>query len=210
MSVAFIQDRFRVRDPFTTDKNNFAPRLGFAWHPAKDTRSVVRGGYAMYYTQIRANALASALTGGLDGIVTYTAGPGQTGFPASLTSVPVGIDPRTLPLNQQPARNITIRAGQRDFYKQQFASYGINFDLLPNYPDQFVNPRSQVTSIGYEREIVRGFFAGADYVHQHWSDLDRTVDLNAPTPFDRTAIGQVRTVAQANATRPIVPVNGGG
>ena len=52
-------------------------------------------------------------------------------------------------------------------------------------------------------------FAGADYVHQHWTDLDRTVDLNAPSPFDRTAPGQVRTVAAANATRPILPVNGG-
>ena len=56
---------------------------------------------------------------------------------------------------------------------------------------------------------MRGLFAGADYVHQHWTDLDRSVDLNAPTPFDRTAIGQTRTVAAANATRPIVPVNGG-
>ena len=193
----------------TTDKNNFAPRLGFAWHPFNDTRSVVRGGYAMYYTQIRSNALASALTGGLDGIVTYTALPGQTGFPTSLTNVPVAIDPRTLPLNQQPARNITIRAGQRDFYKQQFATYGLNFDLLPNSPDEFVNPRSQVTSIGYEREISRGFFAGADFVHQHWSDLDRSVDLNAPTPFDRTEVGQVRAANAANATRPILPVNGG-
>jgi hypothetical protein len=35
------------------------------------------------------------------------------------------------------------------------------------------------------------------------------VDLNAPAPFDRTAPGQVRTVAAANATRPILPVNGG-
>src|SRR5205085_10173589 len=70
-------------------------------------------------------------------------------------------------------------------------------------------PRSQVTSIGAEREITKGLFAGADYVHQHWSNLDRTVDLNAPSPFDRTAIGQTRTVAAANATRPIVPVNGG-
>ena len=131
----------------------------------------IRGGYAMYYTQIRANALASALTGGLDGIVTYTATPGQTGLP-DLPDVPcpVQLDPRTLPLSQQPARNITIRAGQRDFYKQQFASYGLNFDLLPNYPDEFVNPRSQVTSIGAEREIMRGLFAGADYVHQHWTD----------------------------------------
>src|SRR6185312_10806554 len=54
-----------------------------------------------------------------------------------------------------------------------------------------------------------GLFAGADYVRQHVSGLDRTLDLNAPTPFDRTAPGQVRTVAAANATRPILPVNGG-
>jgi hypothetical protein len=222
MSVAFVQDRIRVgrqltvdaglrydQQTLTTDKNNFAPRLGFAWHPGADSRNVVRAGYAMYYTQIRANAIAGALTGGLDGIVTYTATPGQTGFPASLTAVPLRIDPKTLPLSQQPARNITIRAGQRDFYQQQFAQYGLNFGLLANYPDTFVNPRSQVSSLGYEREIARGWFAGADYVHQSWTDLDRTVDLNAPTPFDRTAIGQTRGVAAANATRPIVPVNGG-
>jgi hypothetical protein len=114
-----------------------------------------------------------------------------------------------LPLSQQPARNVTIRAGQRDFYRTQFAGYGLNFDLLPNYPDEFVNPRSQVFSIGAEHEIARGLFAGADYVHQHWTDLDRTVDLNAPAPFDRTAAGQTRSVTAANATRPMIPVNGG-
>jgi hypothetical protein len=72
-----------------------------------------------------------------------------------------------------------------------------------------VSPRSQVASIGAEREIGTGLFLGADYVHQHWTDLDRTVDLNAPSVFDRTAPGQVRSVAAANATRPILPVNGG-
>jgi hypothetical protein len=50
---------------------------------------------------------------------------------------------------------------------------------------------------------------GADYVHQHLGEIDRTVDLNAAAAFDRTASGQTRTVAQANATRPIVPVSGG-
>jgi hypothetical protein len=222
MGVAFVQDGIRVNDALTVDAGlrydrqtltdattSFAPRLGFGWHPNGDSRTVVRGGYAMYYTQIRANALASALTGGLDGIVTYTATPGQTGFPACLTCVPLAIDPRTLPISQQPPRNITIRAGDADFYRTQFASYGLNFDLLPNYPDEFVNPRSQVVSIGAEREVMRGLFAGADYVHQHWTDLDRSVDLNAPAPFDRTAPGQSRTVAAANATRPIAPVNGG-
>jgi hypothetical protein len=66
-----------------------------------------------------------------------------------------------------------------------------------------------VFSLGAEREITRGLFFGGDYVHQHLSGIDRSVDLNAPSPFDRAAPGQVRTVAAANLTRPILPVNGG-
>jgi hypothetical protein len=224
LSVLFVQDTFRVRDDLTIDAGlrydrqtltdattNVAPRLGFGWHPNGDSRLAIRAGYGMYYTQIRANALAGALTGGLDGLVTYAATPGQTGFPTCLVGdcLPVDIDPRTLPLSQQPARNITLRAGRRAFYEQQFAAYGLNFSLLPDYPDELVNPRSQTMSIGAEREIVHGLFAGADFVHQHWTNLDRSVDLNAPVPFNRTATGQTRSVAAANATRPIVPVNGG-
>ena len=176
----------------------------------------------MYYTQIRSNAIAGYLVNGLDGLTTYTATSGQAGFPTCLTCVPVNVDPKTVAATQLPARDITIRAGRRAFYQAQFTRYGLNFDLLPNYPDKFVNPRSQVMSIGAEREIAKGLFLGADLVHQHLSDIDRTVDLNAPAAFDRTAPGQFRcpvgvappcTAAQAvtaaNATRPILPVNGG-
>jgi len=222
--TGFVQDRVRVTNDFTLDlglrydrqtltdgTRNGEPRVGFGWHPGGDSRTAIRGGYGMYYTQIRSNVYASALTGGLDGLTTYNATPGQTGFPTCLTApcVPLHLDPKTLPASQLPARNITIEPGKRSFYQAQFAQYGLNFDLLPNYPDTLVNPRSQVSSIGAEREFVKGLFVGADYVHQHWSNLDRSVDLNAPTPFTRTDIGQVRTVAAANATRPILPVNGG-
>jgi hypothetical protein len=72
-----------------------------------------------------------------------------------------------------------------------------------------VNQRSQVLSIGAEREVRRGLLVGADYVHQHWTNLDRSVDLNAPSVFDRTEAGQTRSVAAANATRPIPSANGG-
>lgn len=222
--AGFLQDSIRVGPQLTLDlglrydrqtlldsTRDFAPRVGFGWHPGGSARLSIRGGYGMYYSQEQANLIGTSLVSGLDGLASYTATPGQLGFPTCLTGscLPLSFDPRTLPASQLPARDITIRAGQRAFYQKQFASYGLNFDLLSNYPDELRNPRSQVVSIGAEREVVKGFFAGGDYVHQHWTDLVRTVDINAPTPFDRTAIGQVRTVAAANATRPILPVNGG-
>ena len=233
--TAFAQDNFRVtrdftldlglrydRQTLTDDTNDWQPRIGFGWHPGGDSRTAIRGGYGIYYAQVRTNAVAGYLINGLDGLGTYTAnGPTQTGFPTCLTCVPVNVDPRTIPAGQLPARDITIRAGRRDLYRDQFARFGLNFDLLPNYPDELVNPRSQVFTIGAEREIVSGLFFGADYVRQHLSDIQRTIDLNAPSVFDRTAPGQFRcpvgvappctqaqAVAAANATRPIRPDNG--
>ena len=222
--TAFVQDSIRLHPDLTIDaglrydrqtitdaKLNFAPRLGFGWHPGGDEKTSIRGGYGMYYTQIRSNVVAGYLVNGLDGLTSYTAVPGQTGFPTCLTfpCVPVPVDPNTIPASQLPARDITIQAGQRDFYRAQFARYGLNFDLLPNYPDKLVNPRSQVITIGGERVLAKGLVLGMDYVHQHLGDIDRTVDLNAPAPFVRTASGQIRSVAAANASRPILPVNGG-
>jgi hypothetical protein len=64
-------------------------------------------------------------------------------------------------------------------------------------------------SIGVEREVVSGLFVGGDYVHQHLSGMDRTVDLNAPSAIDRTTEGFVRSLTAANASRPILPANGG-
>ena len=222
--TGFVQDSLRLRPDFTLDlglrydhqsltgaTKNFAPRLGFGWHPGGHARLAIRGGYGLYYTQIRSNLAGAYLISGLDGLTTYTATPGQSGFPTCLTGacLPLSFDPRTLPASQLPARDITIQAGQRDFYTAQFARYGLDFSKVPNYPDALRNPRSQVLSIGTEMELGRGIFIGADYVRQHLSGIERTVDLNAPTPFDRTAPGQARSVAAANLTRAILPVNGG-
>jgi hypothetical protein len=224
LSALFVQDSIRVNNDLTLDAglrydrqslsdatNDFAPRVGFGWHPNSDSRLSIRGGYGMYYTQLISNLIAGHLVNGLDGLTTYTATSGQLGFPTCLTDacVPLSFDPRTLAPSQLPARDITIQAGQAAFYRTQFAQYGLNVDLLPNYPDKLVNPRSQAASIGAEREFMKGLFVGADYVHQHWTNLARSVDLNAPSAFDRTTVGQTRSVAAANATRPILPVNGG-
>src|SRR5690348_4034002 len=97
LNTLFIQDSMHLRSDFTLDvglrydrqtltdaKKNFAPRIGFGWHPGGDSRLSIRSGYAMYYTQIRSNAVAGYLVNGLDGLTTYTAIAGQVGFPTCL------------------------------------------------------------------------------------------------------------------------------
>lgn len=45
-----------------TDRDNIAPRLGVAWRPNGDVRTVVRAGYGLYYTRIL-GAVFNSLTG---------------------------------------------------------------------------------------------------------------------------------------------------
>ncbi len=215
--TGFVQDKFRVNDDLTLDlglrydrqtfsdsTKDFAPRIGFGWHPRGDTKTAVRGGYGIYYTELRANNDASFALGGPTGIFTYAAAPGQTGFPTCLTCTPVVYDANAA-ASTLPARNITIRPGMASYYAQFF-----DVSMLPGYASAtFDNPMSQVASVGVERRLGSRAFLSIDYVKQHWTGLDRTVDLNAPSLFVRTAAGQVRTVAAADATRPITPVNGG-
>ncbi len=217
LGAVFVQDKWRVgsnltldlglrydRQSLMTSDKDFAPRLGFGWHPT--SKFTIRGGYDMYYTQIQSNVIAGYLQSGLDGFTTYTAAPGQVGFPTCLTCVPVAFtgSPSTV-----PARSITIIAGKASYYTSQFAQYGLNFNLLPNYPTTLVSPRAQDATIGFDRELGRRWVLSSDYSYQYWGNLVRTVDLNAPSVFVRTSPGQTRTVAAANLTRPIVPTAGG-
>jgi hypothetical protein len=187
------------RQTFTDDTDNVAPRLGVTYRPAGDARTVLRGGYGVYYSEVRSDAGAAWTLNGPTGFFSFTAAPGQLGFPAALGPLPAF--PPGVAL---PPRTITIRPGMASYYRQFF-----DVSKLKGYPDALLNPWTQSGTAGIEHEIGAKWFASADYVTQRTSGIDRPLDLNAPAPFARTAPGQVRTAAAADATRPIVPVSNG-
>lgn len=51
MPLAFIAGQGGPRGLYETDKNNWAPRFGFAYQPPWVSRLVVRGGYGIFYGQ---------------------------------------------------------------------------------------------------------------------------------------------------------------
>lgn len=204
----FLQDDFHAtrdltinagvrydRQTFTDDKNDFSPRIGFAWNPGGDPRTSVHGGFGLYYSEVPANLAADYEIGGPNGIFTFSAQPGQLGFPTSLAPLPAFPPGAVL-----PPRNVTIRSGDAS------ADAGL-FDVaaLAGYPSQLKNPQTDQTVLGVEREIGNGWFAGVDLVHARTIDIVWELDLNAPSAFDRTQQGQTRSAAAADATRPITP-----
>jgi outer membrane receptor protein involved in Fe transport len=211
LTGVFLQDNWTVNprlvlnlglrydnQSFTDDRNNFQPRVGFAFRPFDDS-TVFRGSYGIFVSEIRTNQAAGYSIGGPQGIFTFSAVQGQLGFPTTVATIPAFPAGATL-----PARDITVRVGQRDFLNQFF-----NVSALRFYPDALVNPYTHQWTLGMEHAFTPNAILSIDYVGQHSLKVERPVDLNAPAPFVRTAQGQTRTAAAADATRPIVPVANG-
>jgi outer membrane receptor protein involved in Fe transport len=209
----FAQDNWRARrdltlnlglryerQTFTDDRNNFAPRVGLAYNLFGDARTVLRASYGIYYSEVRANTAAAYTVGGPQGIFTFSAAPGQLGFPASFASIPAFPAGAVL-----PPRDITIRPGRAAFYAQ----LGIDTSALRGYPDKLLNPYTQQATFGVERELPGKWFLDVDYVYAHTIKIDRTLDLNAPSLFRPTLAHPTRSAAAADLTRPIRPVSGG-
>ncbi len=208
----FVQDDYRIRpdlvlnlglrydrQSLTDATDNLSPRLGFAWTPDKSRRTTYRGGYGIYYSEIRANIVAGWELGGPEGFFNFSAAPGQLGFPTSLNPIP-GFPPGAV----LPPRDITIRPGRTSYYSRFF-----DVSRLSGYPSELKNPKTEQATLGVERDLGGGWFGSADVVHAVTTDIDRNIDLNAPTAFLRTTPGQTRSAAAADLTRPIIPVANG-
>jgi Carboxypeptidase regulatory-like domain/TonB dependent receptor len=203
----FVQDDWRVlpnltvnlglryeRQTFTDSRMNFAPRAGFAYNVRGDGKTVIRGGFGIYYSQIVDNSEANYALTGPTGVFNYTASAGQIGFPTSVTAVPLPAFPAGA---VEPIRNLYIRPGETAALAPFFPT-----SVLNDYQSRLLSPYSLQWTFGVERRIARSWVLRADYVGSHTERINRPLDVDTPAPFVRTAPGQVRTAQQANCTRP--------
>lgn len=203
----FVQDDYRVRpdltinlgvryeqQTFTDSREDFAPRVGFAYNWLGNGKTVIRGGFGIYYSQIVDNSEANYALTGPTGYFNYVAGPGQIGFPSSVSAAPLPAFPAGA---VAPVRSIYVRPGESAYLNQFFPT-----SVLNGYPNALLNPYSEQWTFGIQQRLGPGWVLSVDYVGSHTLRINRPLDVDAPAPFIRTAPGQTRTAQAANCTRP--------
>ena len=137
-------------------KKNLQPRLGFAYRPFGNSKTVVRGGFGIF-TMTNLGQLSFNTTNIDVSVVRTTFNPdSQTGAPTyQFPSV------RTLD-------NPSLIAGTGDFYQ----------NTLTNYRD----PQSAQWNLTVERELARDLTLRESYVGMSSYRMSETVDLNQVEP----------------------------
>lgn len=163
------------------DKKDFGPRLGVAY--SLTDRSVIRGGYGMYYPTSAAQQIRDAIaTNPFNQGLTALAGPGAPISPWPTGGETVGVSP-----NQGGVVN--------------------GFSRLPsaNYiPINLKNPRVQQWNISFERQFGTNSAVRVSYLGAHVSGEIMGIDLAMLPPSDNpfgTTIGDGVTPCDPSGTQ---------
>lgn len=205
--AGYIVDATQIPD----STKQFAPRLGFAWDPTNDSKTVVRGYAGLYYAR-------SPMLLFSDPISTWRLPPGNLSIslPLNTNSLPasnplrgcntvycqlnlIGINLNTFSLGELPI--ITPEQVQ-----QVGAALGLSTNPFvgaqPQYIDQnFRNPKAFQFGGAFEREVMQGLTIGVDFSYVNTVYLQRNRDVNLPVPIVR---------ASDPAQRPFFGLAGGG
>jgi hypothetical protein len=194
----FVQDSWKVNSRFTldlgvrydvdtrksplpTDKNNVAPRFGFAWDPAGDGKTLIRGGYGIFFAPIyfQIDYVVNAL-----GVI-----GGFRQIPQVLTTIQTPGAASAANIYQTLRRQgvIGVPTPIRTIQPDDLRQFGITvsqtgpvppFTVLFENSSDYVNPYSQQASFSIERQITRNFSLSAAYTYAHTLKITRARDKN--------------------------------
>lgn len=190
--ATFLQDDWKVTNNVTLnlglryqyetlvpDKNNLAPRFGFAWNVTGDSKTVVRGGAGVFHGTVFSTINAFEGFNNPDGFRVVTFAPGDPLFPQYPNNLP---GPRLPP---------GVVGAPGNFYLE-----------APQYaPSKRQSPESYNVTLGVDREILPSVSLAVDFSHNRGTKLLVPTDVNSPTYFDYST-GRTRTAQAGDASRP--------
>jgi hypothetical protein len=194
---------FSIGAPAFHGNTDWAPRLGFAWNPRGDAKTVIRGGYGIAYDFVFLNPITNGrflppfiVQGSLSGTSSFNGGNSFANLAAGTAEI------------QQQLR---AQVGRLD---PTVLNYG---SISPAIDQNLRNPQVQQWNFGVEREVFHSLVIKASYVGTKGNYLERTRPLNlvndpraapATSLADETArLGDFRAVNAAQNGAPATPSN---
>ncbi len=180
------------------DYNNFAPRIGLAWDPGKNGKTVIRAAYGLFYDHpLLALAFDSDVADGSQapqfallfgnpgcGSSLATAVNAVNTFQGILASCPFAGVSQLNYLPQEQRFNPTPGAPSA-FTNQQFIALGLPMTFLPDgFPvaRNFQYAYSNQASLAVERDLGHNFALAVEYNFNGGRHLNRPVDSNPTIP----------------------------
>lgn len=199
----------RTEDPsvIRNQWNQFAPRLGFAWDPKGNGKTVIRGFGGIYFAATPLLVFAGpennfrATPGDVSISVPYNvnipagAGACSAATPGFCTTLWQQFNLIGINLNQYGTAS-AIPASVFSVSNLQKIATALGSSLKggppdPNFPPnyapilvdrRFHNPTSYQAGFGFEREIAHNWTLGTDFVWVNTVFLERNLELNLPVP----------------------------
>jgi TonB dependent receptor/Carboxypeptidase regulatory-like domain len=175
---------FLSSDKYPIDTNNLAPRVGLSYTMDNDNRSVVRGGFGVFYQRTPYTFLTNYFSNGVfsDSFLVL--------FPTA--NVDPGPSRGQFPTDPMLVGGPTVNRALLNTLYPPGARQRNNGDVWFDNPDRHL-AFSRQYSIGYQRQLARAMSVTLDYVRSEQRDQHMRRNLN---PGRRTSTARTATVVR--------------